>query len=88
MRELKINPINRIQNPYRKQMDKLEQMSEVKVKRDRLEISKIAKELQQSNKIDEERLEKINRLKEEIDAGTYKVDAKAVARKFYEYWMN
>lgn len=69
-------------------MDKLEQMSEVKVKRDRLEISKIAKELQQSNKIDEERLEKINRLKEEIDAGTYKVDAKAVARKFYEYWMN
>lgn len=85
---MKINPINQVQNIYRRQIDKYEKLSETAAKRDKIEISKVAKELQETNKIDEARLEKINHLKEQIDTGNYKVDAKAVARKFYEYWTN
>lgn len=85
---MKINPINQVQNIYRKQIDKQERLSSTTAKRDQIEISNVAKELQQSNKVDEARLEKINHIKEQIETGNYKVDPKAVARKFYEYWTN
>lgn len=84
---MKVNPFNNVQqNPYRKQVDRSEKVSEVKAKRDQIEISNVAKELQESNKIEAARQEKVQQLKEQIDSGEYKVDAKAVARKFYEYW--
>lgn len=84
---MKINPFNSVQqNPYRKQVDRQEKTAEVKAKRDQVEISHVAKELQHSNKFEAVRQEKVAQLKEQIDSGKYKVDAQAVARKFYEYW--
>lgn len=84
---MKVNPFNSVQqNPYRKQVERQEKAYEVSAKRDKIEISNIAKELQQSNKIDASRQEKIEQLKEQIDSGNYKVDARAVAQKFYDYW--
>lgn len=84
---MKVNPFNSIQqNPYRKQVERQEKVSEVNAKRDKIEISNIAKELQQSNKIDSARQEKVEKLKAQIDSGDYKIDPHAVAKKFYEYW--
>ncbi|MCL7746742.1 flagellar biosynthesis anti-sigma factor FlgM [Halalkalibacter alkaliphilus] len=84
---MKINPYNSIhQNPYRKQIEKNDKAAGVSAKRDKLEISSEALQMQKGTKIEQERAEKVKALKQKIDAGEYKVDAKAVANKFYEYW--
>ncbi|KHF39619.1 flagellar biosynthesis anti-sigma factor FlgM [Halalkalibacter okhensis] len=86
---MKINPYNSIQqNPYRKQIDKSEKAQGASAQRDKLEISPEALEMQKGTKMEQERAEKVKALKEQVDAGEYKVDAKAVANKFYEYWNN
>ncbi|WP_216830370.1 flagellar biosynthesis anti-sigma factor FlgM [Alkalihalobacterium elongatum] len=85
---MKINPYQSIQNnTYRKQVEKQMASSDVKMKRDDIQISKAALELQQSTKIDAARQEKVSQLKEQIKSGNYKVDAQAVANKLYDYWM-
>jgi negative regulator of flagellin synthesis FlgM len=84
---MKINPYNSIQqNPYRKQIDKTEKAADVSTKRDKLEISSEALQMQKGTRIENERAEKVAALKKKIDAGEYKVDAQAVANKFYEFW--
>ncbi|MDE5414040.1 flagellar biosynthesis anti-sigma factor FlgM [Alkalihalobacterium chitinilyticum] len=84
---MKINPYQSIQsNPYRKQVEKQASTSETKMKKDEIQISKAALELQQSTKIDAARQEKVNELKEQIQSGNYKIDAQAIANKFYDYW--
>ncbi|OLO38088.1 flagellar biosynthesis anti-sigma factor FlgM [Alkalihalophilus pseudofirmus] len=84
---MKINPYQNIQNnPYRKQVEKQAAQHEVQSKKDQIQISKAALELQQSTKIDAARQEKVNQLKEQVQSGNYKVDAQAVANKFYDYW--
>ncbi|SDZ33343.1 negative regulator of flagellin synthesis FlgM [Evansella caseinilytica] len=55
-------------------------------KRDEVNISAAAKKMQDSSKITQERQEKLEKIKAEIDSGTYKVNAQEVARKFYEFW--
>jgi negative regulator of flagellin synthesis FlgM len=84
---MKINPYNSIQqNPYRKQIEKTEKMTNVQAKRDKLEISSEALSMQQGTKIEKERQAKVEELKKKIEAGEYKVDSQAVANKFYEFW--
>ncbi|MEB1806674.1 MAG: flagellar biosynthesis anti-sigma factor FlgM [Bacillaceae bacterium] len=84
---MKINPYQAIQNTtYRKQVEKQTATNETKMKKDEIQISKAAMELQQSTKIDAARQEKVNELKEQIQSGNYKVDAQAVANKFYDFW--
>ncbi|MFV8826452.1 flagellar biosynthesis anti-sigma factor FlgM [Alkalihalobacterium sp. APHAB7] len=84
---MKINPYQAIQNTtYRKQVEKQMATNETKMKKDQLQISKAAMELQQSTKIDAARQEKVNELKEKVQSGNYKVDAQAVANKLYDYW--
>ena len=83
---MRINPFNHISNQYqRNQIERQEQIDKIK-KRDQIEISKEAKEMQQGSRIEKEREERVKELKEQIDNGTYEVDAHAVARKFYDYW--
>lgn len=83
---MRINPLNHINNQYqRNQIERQEQSDSVK-KRDQLEISKAAKEMQQGSRIEQEREMRVKELKEQVDNGSYKVDAHAVARKFYDYW--
>ncbi|WP_209121475.1 flagellar biosynthesis anti-sigma factor FlgM [Alkalihalobacillus sp. BA299] len=85
---MKINPYQSIQNnPYRKQVEKQTSTNETSTKKDQIQISKAALELQQSTRIDAARQEKVSELKEKIQSGTYKVDAQAVANKLYDYWM-
>lgn len=85
---MRINPMNGVQNIYRRQLEKYEKTLETKLKRDKIEISMEAKQLQQTNQMEKARQEKINHIKEQIESGNYKVDAKEVARKFYEFWTN
>lgn len=84
---MKINPFQPVQqNPYRKQIDKAEKAADLKAKSDKLEISTEALEMQKGTRIENERQEKVEALKQQIEAGEYKVNPQAVANKFYDFW--
>ncbi|TWI59944.1 flagellar biosynthesis anti-sigma factor FlgM [Halalkalibacter nanhaiisediminis] len=84
---MKINPFQPVQqNPYRKQIDKAEMVADLKAKSDKLEISTEALEMQKGTRIENERQEKVEALKQQIEAGEYKVNPQAVANKFYDFW--
>ena len=53
---------------------------------DKIEISSAAKEMQVTSAYSTERAEKVNRLKSEIDNGSYKVDARKVAQDMLNYY--
>lgn len=42
--------------------------------------------MQQETRIEFERKEKVEALKEKVQSGEYKVNAQEVAKKFYEFW--
>ncbi|MEG0022492.1 MAG: flagellar biosynthesis anti-sigma factor FlgM [Bacilli bacterium] len=68
-------------------MDKLKNYNENKNKNntDRVEISELGKYLSKVNSKEETMdMEKINRLKQQIDSGTYKIDSRALAKKIIE----
>ncbi|OLS39019.1 flagellar biosynthesis anti-sigma factor FlgM [Alkalihalophilus pseudofirmus] len=84
---MKINPYQSVQqNPYRKQVDTSEKLQGAKKKVDKLEISTEALERQKGNPIEKAREEKVEALKKQIEAGEYKVNPEAVAKKMYEFW--
>lgn len=56
------------------------------VKNDKVEISPEARQLQDSQKLDQARKTKVADLKAQVDAGTYHVAAKDIATKMYAYW--
>lgn len=83
---MKINPYQSIQQSlYKKQVDKMGKNENVRKKQDEVQISSEALQRQQETQ-DPERLKKVEALKQQIEAGQYKVDPKAVAAKFYDYW--
>ncbi len=53
---------------------------------DKLEISSKAKEMQVTSSYQSDRAEKVNKLKEDINSGTYKVDARKVAQDMLNYY--
>ena len=53
---------------------------------DKLEISSKAKEMQVSSTYQSDRAEKVNQIKEDIHAGTYKVNAQQVAQDMLNYY--
>jgi negative regulator of flagellin synthesis FlgM len=53
---------------------------------DKLEISSKAKEMQVTSSYESERADKINKLKEDINSGNYKVDARKVAQDMLNYY--
>ncbi|AYC28939.1 flagellar biosynthesis anti-sigma factor FlgM [Paenisporosarcina cavernae] len=84
---MKINQVGvNAVNPYKKQSQKVE-AAEAKQKfaSDKLEISSVAKEMQTSV-YSAERAEKIAKLKESIDAGTYQVDANKLAADLVNFY--
>lgn len=84
---MKINPYQSVQqNPYRKQLEKADKAAEVKAKGDKLEISPEALEMQKGTRIEKERQDKVDALKQKIEAGEYKVNPQGVADKFYQFW--
>ncbi|MCK0470304.1 flagellar biosynthesis anti-sigma factor FlgM [Halalkalibacter sp. APA_J-10(15)] len=83
---MKVNPYQSIQqNVYKKQVDKVGKEANSNKKQDEVQISREALQMQQETQ-DPERLKKVEALKEQIESGEYKVDPKAVAATFYDYW--
>lgn len=67
-------------NPYRQQEMRQEE-ARTRGKRDQLEISNEALELQRSQETEAERAARIEELKERVQAGTYQVDTGLIAEK-------
>lgn len=57
-------------------------------RKDQVEISEEAKELQQNSSWMLERQNKVRALKEQVQSGSYKVDADAVAKRVYDFYFN
>jgi negative regulator of flagellin synthesis FlgM len=85
---MRINHFNSIQNnPYKKQV---QNMSQEKVqsgyKKDEIRISDEAKKLLSSSKFEQERAEKINEIKKQIDKGSYSVNVSETAKSIINFW--
>ncbi|WP_088009518.1 flagellar biosynthesis anti-sigma factor FlgM [Indiicoccus explosivorum] len=76
-----MNPVN----PYTKNQQKIEETAKAAVRQDKLEISAEAKELQLSVN-SPERAERIQSLKAQIEAGTYKPDAEKIANGLFDFY--
>ena len=85
---MKINPIGlQAINNYNKQARPVKTEETQKTFADQIEISTKAKEMQANSTYANERAERVKKIKEDIDSGNYKVDAKQVAEdmlKFYK----
>lgn len=75
-------------NPYNKNQSRDQAAVSDSKRSDQLSISEEAKALldQLSGKHDQERRQKVEELKREIESGTYKVEAGKVAEKLMEWW--
>lgn len=85
---MKINKINIPPvNPYRTNQLKAEQAKEQpKVKADKLEISQQAKQLSETSPVTLERNERVQQLKAQVEAGTYKVEPEKLAASLIKYY--
>ncbi|WP_160112492.1 flagellar biosynthesis anti-sigma factor FlgM [Salicibibacter kimchii] len=83
---MKIHPHNQIHHSYKQATEQVQKQQKPKeAKQDQVEISQTAKEMQQSG-IDATRKAKVDALQKQIDAGEYRVDERAVAHRFFEFW--
>lgn len=73
-------------NPYRKQQQTAKTVNGHSSFSDKIEISKKAKEMQVSSTYNAERAERVQQLKQEIQSGEYKVDARKVAEDMLKYY--
>ncbi|WP_138419482.1 flagellar biosynthesis anti-sigma factor FlgM [Aquibacillus sediminis] len=75
-------------NPYQKQMQKQAEIKKEVNKNDQLQISNEAKKLQQNEKVDPARLERVEQIKQSVESGEYTVDPKQTAKKMLQFWNN
>ena len=73
-------------NSYKNQARPVKQTDANKSFSDQIEISSKAKEMQATSTYANERAERLQKLKEEIDSGNYKVDARQVAEDMLKYY--
>jgi negative regulator of flagellin synthesis FlgM len=85
---MRINHFNSIQNnPYKKQTQDLKQETvQSAYKKDEIQISDEAKKLLSSSKIEQERADKVNEIKRQVESGNYQADASKVAKSILEFW--
>ncbi|MEK5146243.1 flagellar biosynthesis anti-sigma factor FlgM [Psychrobacillus sp. FSL K6-4615] len=85
---MKINNIGLNQiNPYQRNQQQAEKaLQTTKTAADQLEISSAAKSMQTKSSVEVEQAERVAAIKADIDAGTYKVDAKKLASNILDYY--
>jgi negative regulator of flagellin synthesis FlgM len=85
---MRINHFNSIQNnPYKKQTQDVKQETvQSTYKKDEIQISDEAKKLLSSSKFEQERADKVNEIKQQVESGSYKVNASKVAKSILDYW--
>ncbi|WP_373600006.1 flagellar biosynthesis anti-sigma factor FlgM [Paraclostridium bifermentans] len=84
---MKINNNTKItfNNIYKIDKLKNQNYSNNRANKDRVEISELGKYLSKVNSNEESMdIEKVNRLKKQIESGTYKVDSRELAKKIIE----
>ena len=85
---MEINKINLPAiNPYKANELKAEQtVKKALPQTDKLEISTEAKKLSEISSYSVERNERVQEIKSQVDAGTYKVDSEQLAKKLISYY--
>ncbi|WP_442596342.1 flagellar biosynthesis anti-sigma factor FlgM [Neobacillus sp. D3-1R] len=74
-------------NPYKRQQNKLDNMSgNARRTEDKVEISSAAKEMQQGNQLQIDRQAKVDQLKLDVQTGNYKVDPQKVAKSILDFY--
>lgn len=74
-------------NPYKRQINKLEQVEAASSKKvDKVEISSIAKGLQNVNSVEVERQQKVDELKIQVENGTYKPNSVDIAKGILQFF--
>lgn len=73
-------------NPYKKQLQKQQQTQQKQTYKDQLNISKEAKQLQESNQLTKERAAYVQDIKKLVDSGQYEVKHEEVAQKMIDFW--
>ena len=75
-------------NPYQKQQQKEVIIKNAAPQQDQLQISGQAKNMQKNEGLDPARQERVNQIKQQVEAGTYEIDAKQTAQKMLDFWNN
>jgi negative regulator of flagellin synthesis FlgM len=85
---MRINHFNSIQNnPYKKQTQDMKQESvQSALKKDEIRISDEAKKLLSSSKFEQERAEKVNEIKRQVESGDYQVNTSKIAKSILDFW--
>lgn len=88
MRLMKINKVNiPAINPYKANEMKVEKSVQHRAQQtDKIEISSEAKQLSEITSYGAERNDRVQKIKEQIEAGTYKVNAEEVAKSLINYY--
>ena len=75
-------------NPYQANELKMKKSTQhQKAQKDKLEISSEAKQLSEITSYKAERKAQVDRIKEQIDAGTYQVNPEKVAKSLMKYYQ-
>jgi negative regulator of flagellin synthesis FlgM len=85
---MRINHFNSIQNnPYKKQTQDVKQETvQSAYKKDEIQISDEAKKLLSSSKFEQERADKVNEIKRQVESGNYQVNTSKVAKSILDFW--
>ncbi|WP_067727092.1 flagellar biosynthesis anti-sigma factor FlgM [Oceanobacillus damuensis] len=84
---MKINGPNHTNfNPYKQQIQKQTEVKKDIQSKDQIEISSQAKQLQENEKVSEERAAYVQEIKQAVDSGEYSVNPEKTAQKMLEFW--
>ncbi|WP_373893385.1 flagellar biosynthesis anti-sigma factor FlgM [Virgibacillus sp. CBA3643] len=84
---MKINGSNHTNfNPYKNQIQKQAEIKNDTNKKDQIEISSAAKQLQENEKANAKRASYVQEIKNQVESGEYKVNHEKTAQKMIDFW--
>lgn len=84
---MKINGPNQTNfNPYKNQLQKQADYKNEANKKDQIEISSQAKQLQENEKPNVQRASYVQEIKNAVESGEYKVNPERTAEKMIDFW--
>lgn len=84
---MKINGPNHMNfNPYKNQVQKHSEVNKEINKKDQIEISSHAKQLQENEKTNGKRAAYVQEIKDKVASGEYKINYEKTAQKMIDFW--
>ncbi|OZU88802.1 flagellar biosynthesis anti-sigma factor FlgM [Virgibacillus indicus] len=84
---MKINGPNQTNfNPYKNQIQKQNEVKKEINKKDQIEISSHAKQLQENEKPNAKRAAYVQEIKNAVESGEYKINHEKTAQKMIDFW--